>query len=121
MDVFWATNCAAAIVAWQCGIASGLYAIVVITIMGATAHAYMPLVQSHRHFKVSTRRRVQWMLWLLPSLLLLFWILSISSFGWSEVGCYVRNFSLGILLWLGPILAAIIFWAARPIGKAGAR
>jgi hypothetical protein len=119
MDVFWATNCAAATVAWRWGIGSALYIMVVIIFMIATAPAYQPRVQ--RAYTVRTRRSVQWALWFAPAVLPLVWVWVISRFGWSEVGCYVRNLSLGMLLWLGPNIAAIIFVTARLIGVVSAR
>jgi hypothetical protein len=119
MDVLWATDCAAATVAWRSGIGSALYVTLLVIFMIATAPAYDPRVR--RAYTVRTRRTVQWTLRLAPALLLLFWIGSISRFGWSDVGCYVRNLSLGMVLFLGPILAAIIFVTARLIGAASAR
>jgi hypothetical protein len=119
MDAFWATDCAAATFAWRSGIGSALYVVLVSIFMIATAPAYHPRVR--RAYTVRTRRRVQWTLWLAPALLLLFWAESIASFGWSEVGCYVRNLSLGMLLLLGPFLAAFIFVTALRIGAMSAR
>jgi hypothetical protein len=52
---------------------------------------------------------------------LVYWAATISWFGWAEVGCYTRNFSLAMLLWLGPVLLAVIFVTARRIGEASAR
>jgi hypothetical protein len=119
MDVLWATDCLAATVAWWSGIASALYAIMIVTLMIATAAPYHPRV---RHVvPTRTRRRIQWILWTAPFALFPFWLFGLSRFGWSEVGCYARNLSLAMLLWLGPILLAIIFVAARRIGEAGAR
>jgi len=119
MDAFWATDCAAAMFAWRSGIGSALYVVLVAIFTIATAAAYHPRVR--RAYTEHTRRRVQWTLWLAPALLLLFWAASISWFGWSEIGCYVRNLSLGMLLLLGPFLAAFIFVTALRIGAMSVR
>ena len=119
MNAFWATDCAAAMFAWRSGIGSALYVVLVAIFMIATAPAYHPRVR--RAYTTRTRRRVQWTLWLAPALLLLLWVGSIWGLGWSEVGCYVRNLSLGMLLLLGPFLAVFIFLSALRIGAMSVR
>jgi hypothetical protein len=119
MDVIWATDCAAATFAWRSGLGSALYVVLVAIFMIATAPAYHPRVR--RAYTVRTRRRIQLALWLAPVLLLLFWAGSIWWLGWAEVGCYVRNLSLGMLLMLGPFLAAFIFLTALRIGAMSVR
>lgn len=119
MDVFWATDCVAASTAWQSGIASALYVMLIAIFMIATAPAYDARVQ--RAYPVRTRRLVQWVLWLAPVVLPVFWAWGVWQFGWPDVGCYVRNLSLGMLLELAPVLAAILFVTARIIGQASAR
>jgi hypothetical protein len=119
MDVFWATDCLAATFAWRSGIASAVYAIIIVTLMIGTAPPYHPRVR--RRLPTQARRRIQWVLWAAPFALIPFWLFGISLFGWSEVGCYARNLSFAILLWLGPILLPLMFLIARRIGEAGAR
>ena len=119
MDVFWATDCVSATFAWRSGIASALYAFVFLTLLIATAPPYHPSVTPA--VIPRTRSGIQWFLWAAPFVLCPLWVFGLYRFGWSEVGCFTRNLSLAILLWLGPILLAIIFVTARRIGEAGAR
>ena len=118
MGWLWSADCTAAWFAWHAGIASGLYAIILATIMVVTAPAYHPDVR--RAYSAKARNRVQWVLTLAPYLLLALWLAGAWHF-WMQLSCYVWNLSIGMLLTLAPLVLLFLFTAAQWIGRAGAR
>jgi hypothetical protein len=104
---------------WLIGNASGLYALIVVTLLIATAPAYHPDVP--RIVSDSTRTRSQWILILAQPLLFVFWLLGAIHVGGEFIACYVTTVSLAATVAIAPIMLLLIFTSAGWVGRASAR
>jgi hypothetical protein len=113
------TCAAASEFGWLIGNASGLYALIVITILIASAPAYHPDVP--RIVSDSTRTRTQWILTFAQVLLLVFWVLGAIHVGAEYISCYVTTVSLAAIVVIAPIMLLFVFTSAGWVGRASAR
>lgn len=104
---------------WLIGNGSGLYALIVVTILIATAPAYHPDVP--RVVSDSTRTRSQWILIFAQPLLFVIWLLGAVHVGGEFVSCYITTVCLGTVVVIAPIMLLLIFTSAGWVGRASAR
>jgi hypothetical protein len=104
---------------WLVGSASGLYALIIATILILTAPAYhpdVPLAVSE-----TTRKGSQWVLWLAHLFLFVAWLFC----GWraypSSLTCYFPTLCFGAVVVIAPIMLLFMFTSANWVGRASAR
>lgn len=104
---------------WLVGSASGLYALVIITILIATAPPYhrdVPRMNDAR------RNRWQWVLTILLGLVLLVaWAAGALCVGRDQLDVYAVAVALGMIAVFAPILLLLMFTAAQWVGRSAAR
>jgi hypothetical protein len=104
---------------WLMGVATGLYALVVIDILILTAPAYHPDVPLA--VRKVVRHSMQWILLLAQLLLFGAWVGGGVHVGYAFLTCYVITLCFGAMSVVIPILLLFMLTSAGHVGAASAR
>jgi len=106
---------------WLVGNASGLYALIIITLLILLAPPYRRGVPRMGRMGDAALRFSQWGLVLAPVPLVAVWAWGAFRVGRAGLETYAIMLSLGTIAVFAPILLVLMFTAAQWIGRSGAR